>query len=179
MGSGVVAAKINLGVWHHIVRALALKDRAADESHVKVGIIAQKGGKEIVEGGDISMIALMAIHEYGSPEANIPERAPMRKTFAEKKAEMHRVCAGLVKQFLAGQTMERCLNILGAWGAAQVKNTIREGVDPPNAPSTIEAKGSSTPLVDTGRLINAITWLVHLGFNRDARGRFTGGRFDK
>lgn len=174
-----MGAKINLGVWHHIVRALALKDRAAEESHVKVGIVAQKGGKEIVEGGDLSMIALMAIHEYGSEEAGIPERRPIRKTFESRYTEMTQVCAGLMKQFLAGQTLERCLGILGAWGASAIKNTIREGLQPPNAPSTIKAKGSETPLVDTGRLINAITWFVWLGRNRDARGRFTGGKFDK
>jgi hypothetical protein len=33
----------------------------------------------------------------------------------------------------------------------------------PNAPSTIKAKGSSRPLVDTSQLVKSITWVVRQG----------------
>jgi hypothetical protein len=51
--------------------------------------------------------------------------------------------------------------MLGQWGAAAVKRTITSGqVTPPDAPGTIARKGSSTPLIDEGQLVNAITYAV-------------------
>ena len=68
-------------------------------------------------------------------------------------ANIHRV-------FQKRATLPQLLNTLGAKAAADVKNTIRQGIPPPNSPETIRRKGSSRPLIDTGQLINAITWIV-------------------
>ncbi len=170
-------------VWERLQRTLKLNSKAAQESVVKVGIIASKGGDEPVEGGDITMIELAAIHEFGSPAAGIPQRSFIRSTFVREANVMGEICGKLVTQVIQGMPLERALGLLGAWGVAQVKNTIknRQTTGPENQankPRTIAKKGSSLPLVDTGRLINAMTWLVHLGKNRDERGRFTGGNID-
>lgn len=60
--------------------------------------------------------------------------------------------------------------MLGQWGASQCKLTIKRRLTggPPNAPYTIEKKGSSTPLVDSGRLINAITYEIGMGNGGEA-----------
>jgi hypothetical protein len=39
-----------------------------------------------------------------------------------------------------------------------VRKAIRDLDSPPNAESTIKAKGSSNPLIDTGQMINSIRW---------------------
>ncbi len=169
------------GSWDRLQRALLLNSRAAQESVAKVGILAAKGGDQTVAGTSITMIELAAIHEFGSPEAGIVQRSFIRSTFAREAQAMAELCGKLVTKVIYGMPLERALGILGAWGAAQIKTTIRERnttgpEDQANRPSTIAKKGSSTPLVDTGRLINAISWSVWLGANRDAEGKFTGGK---
>jgi hypothetical protein len=53
---------------------------------------------------------------------------------------------------------------LGQQMVSDVNQTVRSGagVPPPLKPATIARKGSSRPLVDTGRLLSAITWVVTL-----------------
>jgi hypothetical protein len=46
---------------------------------------------------------------------------------------------------------------LGQMVAEALKDTIREGVDPPNAASTIRKKGFDWPLIDTGEMLESIT----------------------
>ena len=41
-----------------------------------------------------------------------------------------------------------------------MQEAISAGIDPPNAESTIKAKGSSTPLVDDGTLRQSITYVI-------------------
>jgi hypothetical protein len=160
-------------VWRQIMRHAAMKTPEARESHVKVGVLASKGGKADHDG--ITMIELAAIHEFGSPAAGVPERSFIRRTFKEKERELSRVCAALARDYITGKvSLERALNQLGAWGAAEVKKTVTvgDGVPPPNADSTKRRKGSDRPLVDTGRMIDSVTWQVWMGRARDARGRF-------
>jgi hypothetical protein len=71
-------------------------------------------------------------------------------------------------EFLAGQiidganTVDRVLRVLGEHYQSLVQKTIREAVSwaQPNAPQTIERKGSSSPLIDTGRMIGAVRYEV-------------------
>lgn len=170
-------------VWKRLQRALLLESAAAKESHVKVGIIASKGGKASVGDGGLTLIELTAIHEFGSPAAGIPQRSFLRSTFA--RPEVHRdmveLCAKLTQQVIHGMPLERALGLLGAWSVARIRETIDQrltkGPEPQeNRPSTIKKKGSDLPLVDTGRLKQALAWKVWIGAARDALGRFTGGK---
>lgn len=50
---------------------------------------------------------------------------------------------------------------LDAWGqmlADKIKLYIRDLDSPPNHPFTIEQKGSSNPLIDSGNLVSSISW---------------------
>jgi phage gpG-like protein len=182
---GMSPVQINTTVWQRLQRALALNSKAAQESHVLVGVIAAKGGDAPAAEGGITMIELAAIHEFGSPEAGIPQRSFIRSTFnrSDVRNEMGQLAGKLVGKVIQGMKLQTALGLMGAWGVAQIKNTVnnRMTTGPENQalkPATIKAKGSDLPLVDTGRLLNAIQWLVKLGFNRDSGGRFTGGQID-
>lgn len=125
---------------------------AARDRYVKVGVI-----------GDEELATIAAVHEYGSPQNNIPERSFIRRTFSEKEAAHRAFLARVVTQILRGTlTVDRGLGMIGAWGAAEVKKTITAGphIPPPLSPRTIARKGSDRPLVDTGQLVGAITWEV-------------------
>jgi len=145
--------------WVKIRRAV----ERAGNAHVKVGVLSTKGGNEQAESGNISMIELAAIHEFGSPAAGIPQRSFIRSTFkVHKTKELEAFTRRLALEIINKDTpIEAALGKLGIWAVAQVKNTIKGKQtlgpeDQANKPSTIAKKGSSTPLVDTGRLINAI-----------------------
>lgn len=52
--------------------------------------------------------------------------------------------------------IETKLDFVGEFLAGKMKEKIMSRIPPPNAPSTIAAKGSSLPLVDTGEMMGAI-----------------------
>lgn len=182
---GQSPVQITTTVWKRLQRALALESAAAKESHVKVGIIASKGGKDTTADGGLTMIELAAIHEFGSPAAGIPQRSFIRSTFAreENHRQLVELTAKLTQKVIHGMPLERALGLIGAWAVARIRETIdkrlTQGPDPQeNAPATIRKKGSDLPLVDTGRLKQSLTWKVWLGAARDALGRFTGGKIN-
>lgn len=116
---------------------------------VKVGVL---GGGQLVD------IAL--IHELGAPKAGIPERSFLRSTFEAKAKQLGKLAEQMAKKALEGQGVEQSLNLIGTYLAAEIKKTIVNRIAPANADSTIARKGSDVPLVDTGQLINSITYTV-------------------
>jgi hypothetical protein len=145
-------------VWRHVyARVMALS-----KLELNVGVLVSKGGARSV-GDDLTLVELAAIHEFGSPAANIPERSFIRRTFYERVPnELRVVCGRIAKAITLGAMGARQgMNTLGAWAAAQVKNTITQtDIPPPLASETVNRKGSSKPLVDTGQMLNAISWEV-------------------
>ncbi len=144
--------------WDKIHSAVV---KAAGVGRLRVGVLASKGGNE--SRGGITMVELAAIHEFGSPDNNIPARSFIRATFLVRRvnalATMQTKLAE--KIVLGGMPARRALGILGAWAASEVKKTFTEiDIPPPLRQATIDAKGSSKPLIDTGRLLGAVTWEV-------------------
>ncbi len=171
--SGVsVKIKVDDKKWREVKKALI-----NTRSRVKVGILADSSHTSET-GDDIGMLELTAIHEFGSPAANIPERSFIRSTLANKRPEINQVIetvvGGALKQVLASEdasgdeieaASKQALGKLGAKVAAMIKRTIRDREttgpeDQALQQATIDAKGSTLPLVDTGQLIAAITWAV-------------------
>lgn len=182
---GKPPVKIVTTVWQRLQRALLLEGAAAKESHVKVGIIASKGGKSSAGDGDLTMIELAAIHEFGSPAAGIPQRSFIRSTFArqENHTALAELTAKLTTKIIHGMKLDHALGLIGSWAVARIRETIdgrlTQGNEPQeNAPATIRKKGSDLPLVDTGRLKQALAWKTWLGRARDAAGKFAGGRIN-
>lgn len=142
---------------------LGLEKLSKDRPKIKVGVIddgTSPEGTDQREGG-ITNAELMAVHEFGSRDGRIPERAPMRTSFAKngpKYIEMMRV--GLATVDRGELEIFRAMNLIGSVMASDIKATIIAGLKPENAESTKKAKGSDTPLVDTGQLLNSITHAV-------------------
>lgn len=155
------------GIDDRMWRELKRKVDGVDRMRVRVGVLASKGGNAPVEGGPpgFDLVALAATHEYGSSDGHVPERSYLRRTFSVKQEVFAAASVKIARGLLSGKIgLEKAGNILGAIGATEVKKTITEGdgVPPELAESTKARKGSSRPLVDTGRLLNAITWEVFL-----------------
>lgn len=138
------------------LRKLEKKLSRLTAKKVKVGIV-----EDSTHSSGISMAELAAIHQFGAPGAGIPARDFLRAPIQDRKAEQIRVTAAVAKAIVAGaMSIDRGLDIIGIWGEATVKAAIRDGISPANRPATIAAKGSSTPLIDTGELHDAISHKV-------------------
>lgn len=59
-----------------------------------------------------------------------------------------------------GLTPDQTLNQIGAFAAGATQQYMTDLREPPNSPYTIEQKGSSNPLIDTGALRASVTWKV-------------------
>lgn len=130
-------------------------------NYAKVGVLGD-GKKSARRGSSLTNVDLALIQEYGTQA--IPARSFIASTFESKKPELILLMTRLVPNIYAGtMTVDQMLEIVGAKLAAEMKNTIREGIAPPLSPVTIEKKGSALPLVDTGQLINSLTWQVVKG----------------
>lgn len=154
-------SKGQVKVDDHVFRELREKIRGIGKAYVKVGVLESAGSADAGDG--LTMAELAAIHEYGAPRANIPARSFIRNTFLDSdgaeslKKFMFRTAKGLIQEKL---DVQQALNQLGAFAQSMIKNRIKAHIPPPLKPATVKRKGSSTPLVDTGQLINSITWEV-------------------
>lgn len=139
-------------------------------------------GKSVEVGVTGAMCWLANIHEYGcrikvtpkmrtylhsqglhlnpnTTEIIIPERSFLRNGHDENVDRVMKQTERAIGQVLGGKmTADDLLNLCGQQMATAIKKYARDLHEPPNHPFTIDRKGSSNPLVDTGQMIESITW---------------------
>jgi hypothetical protein len=141
--------------------ALRTAERDAARWEVVVGVLAEKGGGERTEAGELTVLDLATIHEFGAPAAGIPQRSFVRAFVDAHAATIRGWQRTLFAQVTAGRLdVRQALEQLGAKVAGGIQAYIAQGIAPPNAPATVERKGSSTPLIDSGQLRSSITYTV-------------------
>lgn len=143
---------------------------AANTYKVHVGVLAEKGGDATHVDSGMTLIEIAATHEFGSADGHIPERSFIRSTlYVRSQAALAQKIEAAAKLVIDGKLEpKKALELLGTFAASEIKNTITfneadgygEYPYPPLADSTIKAKGSSVPLIDTGQLKNSITYVV-------------------
>ena len=139
--------------WSALGRALAAL--SSDPVYVTIGVHGETHS---------DMVVIAASNEFGT--ATIPERSYLRSTIDEGAREVAEDLAGALGNYLRDPGRVDLLQRLGLVGEKWVGKVKRKIIDlklPPNAPSTIARKGSTNPLVDTGRLLNSITWATFKG----------------
>lgn len=141
------------------------------QPHVTVGIQGEDSGEIVDENGEITMVVLAGVHEFGREDGTIPSRSYIRATVdANREAylALRKRLAGLV---LAGKlTPKRALSLLGEKVKSDIQARMEAGLEPELAESTkrrriqgeAEADGSRVfkPLIDTGDLKRSITYQV-------------------
>lgn len=144
-----------------------------DGKKVSVGVLG---------GGEQSWLA--SIHEYGcrievtpkmrkylaatglhlkatTTHITIPERAFLRNGYDENKDEIIKKAEALLGDVLGGTMSETQLfEIVGLLMKSKIQEYARDLDSPPNHPYTVDRKGSSNPLVDSGDMIGAIDYKV-------------------
>jgi len=119
---------------------------------VSTGVHEDDSGRNDDEVGNAN---LYAIHEFGA--GRIPERSSLRTAFDANVDSYFKLMAFGAGKVLDGTAKpQAAVAIVGERSTADTVEGIRKGIPPPNAPFTVARKGSSTPLIDTGQLVQAI-----------------------
>lgn len=127
---------------------------------------------------DLSMIA--GVHEYGcdipvTPKMrawfaangyplkasttviHIPERSFLRSGFDENIDKITRKIKSFLPDLLESRVNpEEFMDMVGLEFAGMIQKKLKKLKEPPDSSMTIERKGSSNPLIDSGRLVGAI-----------------------
>ena len=131
----------------------------AEENVVDIGIHSDE---------DQKLIVIAAANEFGAtiehPKGytiTIPPRPYIRSTVDENETKYQRVSKNLMGQMISKKmTKPMALEIMGQLIEGDIKRKIISLRSPPNAPSTIRAKGSDNPLVNTGLLGGSIRFVI-------------------
>lgn len=125
---------------------------------VAIGFPASKAGTIEYPDGT-SLIDVATWNNYGTD--TIPARRFMDVGGHRAIRETDKIRKAVIRAMASNPDLvDNLIEQTGAVGASQIKLTIRDWQDPPNASSTIARKGDNNPLVDTGLMMQSVTWEV-------------------
>lgn len=152
---------------------LAFVKSVFDQHFVEVTVGIHGDSEPYLRGQNepASVPQIASFHEFGT--VDVPERSFLRSTVDEKADEWTQLMTR-VEKLVASKRMDvaRALNVLGLRMVADVQKKIQNGPFAPLADKTVKAKGSSRPLIDTGRMRQSVTYRV-LGVS--SKGKLAAG----
>jgi hypothetical protein len=126
--------------WNEIIGKI---ERANGKS-TKVGVVGAAARRRMASGLTVAQVA--AVHEFGSPEANVPERSFIRAAVDDNRDaivdEVDRVCGAILEP--GPDELRAGLETIGAQVAGFIQDKIRSGLEPALEASTVEANGGET-----------------------------------
>jgi len=123
------------------------------KKEVAVGFPAGKA-QAYPDGTGVAFVA--ACHVFGM---GVPRRDFMALAQSDIREHTKEIMARVAKA-KTPEEAEKLMNAAGEKAKDDIKNAIIKLSDPPNTEATIERKGSSNPLVDTGHLVQSTTYVV-------------------
>lgn len=117
-------------------------------------------GKASGKGAALTIGEIAEIHEFGLGSA--PRRSFLAGWVDEKQDEIRNVVNAGASALVTGRLDSplQFLNQVGAWAVGSIQRRMSENIPPPLAPATIQRKGSSVALIDTGQLRSSISYRV-------------------
>jgi len=138
-----------------------LQRRYSDASKIiKVGFPEGTESVTVSYPNSIRVVDVAVANEYGT------DNVPARPFLSLSSADIKNQCATILEQSVVAlnnnntQQHDQLLDAAGSLAAGIVKQQITDLRSPPNAQSTIERKGSSNPLIDTGLMRQTVTYKV-------------------
>jgi hypothetical protein len=127
------------------------------DKYVTVGI---HEGAQAVDDGSMTMAQLGATLHFGTNNGRIPARPWLDVGVASGNEKY----ANIIKRgFENDKSVDDILETVGVVAVGKVQSYMTDLRTPPNAPSTIKAKGSDNPLVDSGALRQSVTYAIQQG----------------
>ena len=118
--------------------------------------VGYQQGEASQDGVDMVDIALF--NELGT--VHIPSRPFIRDSLNNNKDKISQFMQRTAKDIVNGKSAEDVLKKIGTFQKGLIQREITNGDFVPNSPATIRKKGSSTPLVDTGRMRQSVNFVV-------------------
>lgn len=124
----------------------------AKDLEVTIGVHEEEGAGD--EGNGRTVAEVAEANEFGM---GVPPR-PAITGWADENRDsfVTRMRDEAAAALRARVSPAQRLDALAQVGAGEIQARIAGGVPPPNAPSTIAKKGSSTPLIDKGQFRSSI-----------------------
>ena len=131
--------------------------RSMGLNKLEVGL--PSGGRH--SGTELSMHELGMVHEYGSPTRGIPARPFIQPSIKDNTDKYKQLMRQQATKLIFRQTsLNNALSLVGEVAKADIQKYMLSASFTPLSAATIERKGSSKPLIDTGQMRNAITYEV-------------------
>lgn len=138
-----------------------LLQRMIDAGKPKVYIGVPSSKNPTHKDSGLNMATLLAIHSLGAPSRGIPQRDAIRPPLMQNSRKYTELMAqGFANAFVNATDPREVYEKIGLVASNDVKQYFVEGNFTPLSQKTIDRKGSSKPLIDTGELRNSITWEV-------------------
>ena len=99
----------------------------------------------------------MELGVTGPHTVNIPARPWLNPGVNSGNEEYLKI---IERTLEAGETLDKALERVGVVAVGMVQKYMTDLKSPANAPSTIKAKGSSNPLIDSGALRQSVTFKI-------------------
>jgi len=126
-----------------------------DQAHIKAGL--QAG--DMADDGSTTLAEIGAWNEFGT--RHIPERPFVRAAVDSNRDRYTRIFANEARKIMAGErSVSVSLGLIGQLVTSDIQKKITEISTPPNAPGTVARKGSSNPLIDTGRMRQSVRYVI-------------------
>jgi hypothetical protein len=125
------------------------------KNQVRVGFQQGENSEDGVDMVDIAMF-----NELGTVRS--PSRPFMRESVEQNKGTIEKFCKSQLQKVVQGGTAQQCYNAVGAMQKGLIQDTISKSKTwaAANAESTIQQKGSDQPLVDTGRMVQSVGFVI-------------------
>jgi len=134
-----------------------LKKQLEEMAKLSVNVGFQAG--DAAEDSGIDVVDIAAWNEFGNER--IPARPFMRDSFDNNKDTITKLLQSEGQKITDGTTTaEQVLTKVGMAMKGLIQNEIREGTFKPLKKATIERKGSSKPLIDTGTMRQSVNYVV-------------------
>lgn len=135
--------------------------RRVDNIVVSVGINREEGADRDNRGVSVAQEAIWS--EYGTK--NSPPRPFMRTTYNANQSFAGDQVRSILRQIPQGGNAIALITAFGNAYRDRIKGMIKGSASwaVPNSPLTIKRKGSSTPLIDTRRMLNAVKARIRRG----------------
>ena len=142
-----------------------IKIKGGDKAKAKLEKIAKEFGKnKLLSVGlpqdsnpypdGTSVIDVGISHEFGTE--TLPERSFLRATLAENKQKYHNFMKRVPFKVIMGKSSHATeMDKLGLAVSSDCKSRIYDGIEPK------KKRGEGVPLIDTGHLVESITYVVH------------------
>lgn len=131
------------------------------QNEVFIGYQAGHAKHTDEDGSTADMAEIAMFNELGTSTS--PPRPFLRMTVDENKDKINQFVETQTKRIAQGASAEQCMKQMGAFGVSLVQEKIGNGTFTPNAESTIKAKGSDKPLIDTGQLRQSVHYVIKKG----------------